>query len=126
MPPPRRVRTVLISDLHLGIPGCQAVALLDFLKQYPSEYLYLVGDIIDGWQLRKRWYWPQSHNDVIQKLLKRAPKAAKPFLCRATMMSLHVPLLGNSLAGSKSWNIRCTTLRTVAAFVSCMATVLKA
>ncbi len=75
--PLRPVRTVFISDLHLGTPGCQAVALLAFLKQHPSDYLYLVGDIIDGWQLRKRWYWPQSHNDVVQKLLKRARKGCK-------------------------------------------------
>lgn len=73
----RAVRTVFISDLHLGTPGCQAEALLAFLKQHPSDYLYLVGDIIDGWQLRKRWYWPQSHNDVVQKLLKRARKGCK-------------------------------------------------
>lgn len=75
--PLQAVRTVFISDLHLGTAGCQTEALLAFLKQYPSEYLYLVGDIIDGWQLRKRWYWPQSHNDVIQKLLKRARKGCK-------------------------------------------------
>jgi len=71
------LRTVFISDLHLGTPGCQAGPLLDFLKQHPSETLYLVGDIIDGWQLRRRWYWPQSHNDVVQKLLKRARKGCR-------------------------------------------------
>lgn len=69
-----RVRAVFVSDLHLGTAGCQAEALLDFLKAYPSDHLYLVGDIIDGWQLRRKWYWPQSHNDVIQKLLRRARK----------------------------------------------------
>lgn len=70
----KRYRAIFISDLHLGTPGCQAGALLDFLKSHPSEYLYLVGDIVDGWQLRRRWYWPQSHNDVVQKLLRRARK----------------------------------------------------
>ncbi|MGY8903384.1 MAG: UDP-2,3-diacylglucosamine diphosphatase [Burkholderiales bacterium] len=70
----QRFRTVFISDLHLGTPGCQAVALLDFLKTHPSDYLYLVGDIVDGWQLRRKWFWPQSHNDVVQKLLRRARK----------------------------------------------------
>ena len=70
-------RAVFISDLHLGTPGCQAGPLLDFLKHHPSETLYLVGDIIDGWQLRRRWYWPQSHNDVVQKLLKRARKGCR-------------------------------------------------
>jgi UDP-2,3-diacylglucosamine pyrophosphatase LpxH len=73
----RRYRSVFISDLHLGTAGCQAAALLDFLKQHPSEYLYLVGDIFDGWQLRKGWYWPQSHNDVVQKLLRRARKGCR-------------------------------------------------
>lgn len=67
----KRYRTIFISDLHLGTPGCQAAALLDFLKAHPSDNLYLVGDIVDGWQLRCKWYWPQSHNDVVQKLLRR-------------------------------------------------------
>ena len=74
-----RYRAVFISDLHLGTPGCQAEALLDFLKHHPSEKLYLVGDIIDGWQLRRKWYWPQSHNDVVQKLLRRARKGCQVF-----------------------------------------------
>ena len=70
-------RAIFISDLHLGTPGCQAEALLDFLKEHESDYLYLVGDIIDGWQLRRRWYWPQAHNDVIQKLLRKARKGTR-------------------------------------------------
>ena len=69
-----QARAVFISDLHLGTPGCQAEALLEFLKATPSDTLYLVGDIIDGWQLRRRWYWPQTHNDVVQKLLRHARK----------------------------------------------------
>ena len=73
----KRYRTVFISDVHLGKPGCQAGALLEFLKAHPSDYLYLVGDIVDGWLLRKKWYWPQAHNDVIQKLLKRARKGCR-------------------------------------------------
>jgi UDP-2,3-diacylglucosamine pyrophosphatase LpxH len=74
---PARFRSVFISDVHLGTPGCQAAALLDFLKHHPSDVLYLVGDIIDGWQLRRRWFWPQSHNDVVQKLLRRARKGCR-------------------------------------------------
>ena len=73
----KRFRTIFISDLHLGTPGCQAAALLDFLKAHPSDNLYLVGDIVDGWQLRRKWYWPQAHNDVVQKLLKRARKGCR-------------------------------------------------
>jgi len=72
-----RVRTVFISDLHLGTPGCQARALLAFLRDTECETLYLVGDIIDGWQLRRSWYWPQAHNDVVQKLLRKARKGTR-------------------------------------------------
>lgn len=75
--PPKRFRTLWISDLHLGTPGCQAKALLDFLKHVESENLFLVGDIIDGWQLQRRWYWHQTHNDVIQKVLRKARKGTK-------------------------------------------------
>lgn len=76
-PSPAKYRTVFISDLHLGTPGCQAEALVEFLKHHPSDTLYLVGDIIDGWQLRRRWFWPQAHNDVVQKLLRRARKGCR-------------------------------------------------
>jgi UDP-2,3-diacylglucosamine pyrophosphatase LpxH len=71
------LRTVWISDLHLGTPGCQAHALLDFLRHVECETLFLVGDIVDGWQLRRSWYWPQAHNDVVQKLLRKARKGTK-------------------------------------------------
>jgi UDP-2,3-diacylglucosamine pyrophosphatase LpxH len=72
-----RFRTIWISDVHLGTPGCQASALLDFLRRTESRYLYLVGDIIDGWQLQRRWYWHASHNDVIQKILRKARKGTR-------------------------------------------------
>ena len=71
------LRTVWISDLHLGTPGCQAQALLHFLRHVECETLFLVGDIIDGWQLRRTWYWPQAHNDVVQKLLRKARKGTR-------------------------------------------------
>ncbi len=71
------VRTLFLSDLHLGTRGCQAPLLLEFLKRYDVETIYLVGDIIDGWRLKSSWYWPQAHNDVVQKLLRRAHKGAK-------------------------------------------------
>jgi len=72
-----KVRSVWISDVHLGTPGCKAPALLDFLRTVESETLYLVGDIIDGWQLKRSWYWPQAHNDVVQKLLRKARKGTR-------------------------------------------------
>lgn len=65
-------RTIWISDTHLGTSGCQAELLLDLLKSTDCETLYLVGDIIDGWQLRKGWYWPPRHNDVVRCVLKKA------------------------------------------------------
>lgn len=73
----RRYRTIWLSDIHLGTAGCQAEYLLDFLKHHDSEKLYLVGDIIDGWQLRRGWYWPRSHNDVVQKILRKARKGTE-------------------------------------------------
>lgn len=65
-------RTIWISDTHLGTSGCRAELLLDFLKSTECETLFLVGDIIDGWQLRKGWYWPPRHNDVVRCVLKKA------------------------------------------------------
>src|SRR6202048_2906375 len=76
-PADHRYRTIWLSDIHLGSGGCQAHYLLDFLRHNDSEYLYLVGDIIDGWQLRKGWFWPQAHNDVIQKVLRKARKGTQ-------------------------------------------------
>ena len=70
-------RTIWISDLHLGTRGGKAEFLLDFLKYTEAETIYLVGDIIDGWRLRKSWYWPQTHNDVIQKILRKVRKGTR-------------------------------------------------
>jgi len=70
-------RTIWLSDIHLGTPGCQAYYLLDFLRTHSADTLYLVGDILDGWQLKKGWYWPQAHNDVVQKILRAARKGTK-------------------------------------------------
>ena len=70
-------RTVFISDIHLGTRGCQAELLLDFIRDLDCEKLYLIGDIVDGWRLKGGWYWPQSHNDVVQKVLRLARKGVK-------------------------------------------------
>jgi UDP-2,3-diacylglucosamine pyrophosphatase LpxH len=72
-----RHRAIFISDVHLGTPGCKAAYLLDFLRHNESDCLYLVGDIIDGWALKSRFYWHQTHNDVIQKVLRRARKGTQ-------------------------------------------------
>jgi UDP-2,3-diacylglucosamine pyrophosphatase LpxH len=75
--PSESYRAIFISDVHLGTPGCQAEFLLDFLRHTESDQLYLVGDIIDGWQLRRGWYWTQAHNDVVQKVLRKARKGTR-------------------------------------------------
>lgn len=80
-PAPKRrkikVRTAWISDIHLGTPGCNADLLVDFLKTVQPETLYLVGDIIDGWRLKRGWYWPTRHNDVVRRILKMAGKGVR-------------------------------------------------
>ena len=72
-------RSIWISDFHLGTRGCQSELLLEFIKHTQSEKLYLVGDIIDGWALKNTWYWPQSHNDVVQKILRKARHGTEVF-----------------------------------------------
>lgn len=75
-PQPRKLRTLFISDVHLGSKAAQAELLLDFLRYHEAETIYLVGDIVDGWRLRRNWHWPQEHNDVVQKLLRKSRKGA--------------------------------------------------
>jgi UDP-2,3-diacylglucosamine pyrophosphatase LpxH len=74
---PRRYRAAWISDAHLGTRGCNATALLDFLRENDFGTLYIVGDLIDIWSLRRGIYWPQQHNDVIQKILRKARKGTR-------------------------------------------------
>lgn len=73
----RKFRTIWISDIHLGTKGCKARMLIDFLDSTDSEVMYLVGDIIDGWRLKKRRYWPASHNDVVWRILKRSKRGTR-------------------------------------------------
>ncbi|WP_377809937.1 UDP-2,3-diacylglucosamine diphosphatase [Azospirillum sp. A29] len=79
VPAVKRYRSIWISDVHLGTRGCQAELLLDFLKHTESDHLFLVGDIVDGWRLKKSWYWPQAHNDVVQKIMRRARKGVEVY-----------------------------------------------
>ena len=74
---PTRYRAIWISDFHIGTRRAQTAMLLDFLKYTDSDTLYLVGDIIDNWSLKKTWYWNQGHNDIIQKLLRKARKGTR-------------------------------------------------
>jgi UDP-2,3-diacylglucosamine pyrophosphatase LpxH len=75
--PKTRYRTVWISDIHLGTRGCNAEMLVDFLCSIQCDTLYLVGDIIDGWQLRKGWHWPAAHNEVVRRILKMAHRGTR-------------------------------------------------
>jgi len=72
-----RYRTVFLSDLHLGSNGCRAAELSAFLKCVKCETLYLVGDVIDMWRLKSKWYWPGKHNRVISRILKMARKGTR-------------------------------------------------
>lgn len=67
-----RVRSVFISDVHLGTRACQAERLLDFLKAYPAEHLFLIGDVLDFWAMRREVRWTGAQNTVVQKILRRA------------------------------------------------------
>lgn len=71
------LRSIWISDLHLGSKSSRPDCLLDFFRHHSAEHLYLVGDMIDGWRLKKTWFWDQLHNDVIQKILRQARKGTK-------------------------------------------------
>jgi UDP-2,3-diacylglucosamine pyrophosphatase LpxH len=75
--PKMKLRTIWISDVHLGTAGCQAGLLSDFLHSVECDTLYLVGDIVDGWRLRKGWYWPDQHNEVIRRVLKMAHRGTR-------------------------------------------------
>src|SRR6266540_7067423 len=105
---PQRVRTLFLSDIHLGTRGCQADKLLDLLRCYEADTIYLVGDIVDGWQLKSSWYWPQLHNDVVQKLLRQARKGVRLFyipgnhdpVVRSGAAVLDFPVLNPSLFSS--------------------------
>jgi len=73
----RHSRALFISDVHLGSTGCQAEKLLAFLRRHDADTIYLIGDIVDGWRLKKYWFWPQFHNDVVQKLLRKVRKGTR-------------------------------------------------
>ena len=73
----RHWRAIFVSDLHLGTPACRAERFLEFLRNHDAETIYLVGDIVDFWRMSKRTYWAQAHNDVVQKLLRKARKGTR-------------------------------------------------
>jgi UDP-2,3-diacylglucosamine pyrophosphatase LpxH len=74
---PVHMRAIFLSDVHLGTRACNADALLDFLAHHEADTIYLLGDIVDAWRLKAAWHWPQAHNDVVQKLLRKVRKGAR-------------------------------------------------
>jgi len=74
-----KVRSVFVSDIHLGTPDSKAEELLTFIKALECEHFFLIGDIVDGWALKRRWNWPQAHSDVIQKVLRMARKGTQVY-----------------------------------------------
>ncbi len=97
--PKQRFRTVWISDLHLGTRGCNAVLLLDFLRGIECDTLYLVGDILDGWRLRKGWYWPDAHNEVVRRILKLAHRGTRVVLIAGNHDEMLRPYAGFTFGG---------------------------
>ena len=83
----RQYRTIWISDIHLGTRGCKADFLIDFLRYNDADTIYLVGDIIDGWRLKRSWYWPQTHNDVVQKVLRKVRKGTRVVMSQEITMN---------------------------------------
>ncbi|MDY0403733.1 UDP-2,3-diacylglucosamine diphosphatase [Sulfurovum sp.] len=75
-----KYRSIFVSDIHLGTKFSQADAFLEFMKHYESENLYMVGDIIDGWALKRKFRWNQAHSDVVQKILRKARKGTNVYL----------------------------------------------
>jgi UDP-2,3-diacylglucosamine pyrophosphatase LpxH len=75
--PSRRFRSLFVSDIHLGTKGSQAAIFHDFLRKHDADTLYIIGDLVDGWRLRRSWYWPETHNDVVQCLLKKGREGTR-------------------------------------------------
>ncbi|PKB25763.1 UDP-2,3-diacylglucosamine pyrophosphatase LpxH [Novosphingobium kunmingense] len=97
--PKRKCRTIWISDIHLGTRGCNADLLLDFLRAHECETLYLVGDIVDGWRLRKGWYWPDAHNEVVRRVLKQAHRGTRVVLIAGNHDEMLRPYCGMTFGG---------------------------
>jgi UDP-2,3-diacylglucosamine pyrophosphatase LpxH len=95
----RRHRTIFISDVHLGTWGCKAELLADFLARNGCETLYLVGDIVDGWRLRQRWYWPDAHNRVVEALLHKIDTGTRVIYVPGNHDEVLRNYCGRSIAG---------------------------
>lgn len=102
--PKRRYRTVFISDTHLGTRGCRSDFLVGFLRQIECDKLFLVGDIIDGWRLRKSWYWDADHDEVIRLILEMAGNGTEVTYIPGNHDEMFRDWLGMEVAGVKLVN----------------------
>ena len=98
-------RTLFISDVHLGTRSSQAEMLMDFLKHNDAETIYLVGDIVDFWRIRRGCVWPQSHNDVLQKLLRKVRKGARVVFVPGNHDGVAAEILAGSRSGAMSTSV---------------------
>ena len=95
----RRYRTIFLSDIHLGTRGCRADFLLDFLRRTECERLYLVGDVVDGWRLRKSWYWTETFDDVLRHILGMARRGTEVVYIPGNHDEMFRAWLGLEIAG---------------------------
>lgn len=98
-PAPRRHRTIFISDIHIGTRGCKADLLLDFLKHNSCDTLYIVGDLIDGWRLKRRWFWTDAHTKLIRTILKLPGQGTKVIYIPGNHDEFLRPWCGHHIAG---------------------------
>lgn len=96
---PRRHRAIFVSDIHLGTRGCKAELLADFLDRNSCETLFLVGDIVDGWRLKQRWFWPEAHNRVLEALLHKIDTGTRVIYVPGNHDELFRPYCGRLIAG---------------------------
>jgi UDP-2,3-diacylglucosamine pyrophosphatase LpxH len=97
--PQRAHRTIFISDVHLGTRGCKAEILADFLARNSCGTLYLVGDIVDGWQLRRRWFWPEAHTRVVHEILRKVDEGTRVVFVPGNHDEFLRPFCGRHYAG---------------------------
>jgi UDP-2,3-diacylglucosamine pyrophosphatase LpxH len=95
----RHHRTIFISDVHLGTKACKAELLADFLARNTCETLFLVGDIVDGWRLRHRWFWPEAHSRVLDALLHKVDTGTRVIFVPGNHDEVFRKYCGRSLAG---------------------------
>ncbi|MFC7542187.1 UDP-2,3-diacylglucosamine diphosphatase [Siccirubricoccus deserti] len=95
----RRYRTIFVSDIHLGTRGCRADFLLDFLRRTDCERLFLVGDVVDGWRLRKSWYWTAAFDEVLREVLEMARRGVEVTYIPGNHDEMFREWLGLEIAG---------------------------